>query len=65
MPPKYGGGVQCYMCGKSVYKAEEDHYDGKMFHKLCAIAYKKELTLQDRDRRHAEYTKEADIKQGQ
>jgi len=35
-------------------QAEEDLYEGKTYHKLCAITHKKDLAEKDRDRRHVE-----------
>ncbi|XP_070568182.1 cysteine and glycine-rich protein 2-like [Ptychodera flava] len=33
--PRWGGGVQCGRCGKSVYQAEEVSGAGQKWHKLC------------------------------
>jgi len=34
---------KCARCGKTVFFAEKQSYDGKDFHGICLISYKKEL----------------------
>ncbi|PRP88280.1 hypothetical protein PROFUN_03389 [Planoprotostelium fungivorum] len=34
--------TKCYRCGKTVYAAEKQSYDGADFHGLCLVSHKKE-----------------------
>lgn len=35
MGPKFGGGVKCLVCDKTVYAAEEIKAIGNSYHKMC------------------------------
>jgi len=35
--------TKCFRCGKTVFAAEKQIYDGKEFHGLCLVSFKKEL----------------------
>jgi gelsolin len=53
--------VKCDYCGKSVYHAEEQKYDGKTFHIQCMGKYVKESREQDLRGRNVMYEKPADV----
>jgi len=52
---------KCSYCDKSVFHAEEQQFDGKIFHIQCMGKYKKQSQEQDLRGRNVMYEKEADV----
>jgi len=52
--------MRCSECGGVVYQAETRIYDGKTFHGLCFLKWKRQYEYDRNQERHAEYYKIAD-----
>jgi len=52
---------KCAYCGKSVYHAEEQQFDGKIFHIQCMGKYVNESRAQDLKSRNIMYETKPDV----
>jgi hypothetical protein len=56
MSGKFGSGApKCVECNKSVYKAEEQQHEGKIFHRLCFSIWTKKEAEKDAAKRNEQF----------
>jgi len=55
------GQPKCTYCGKTVYHAEEQQFNGKIFHIQCMGKYVKESRAEDLKGRNATYEIKPDV----